>query len=64
MSRLELDTAALPPALVARPLGDIDMAVTPALQAELLEAVGEEVVELPLEAIYLGERPQIALAAA
>ena len=41
MSPIELDTAALPPALVARPLGDIDMAVTPGLQAELLEAVGE-----------------------
>lgn len=37
--RLELDTDALPEALVARPLGDIDMAVTPELRAELLAAV-------------------------
>lgn len=41
MSRLEYDTAALPPALVARPRGDIDMAGAPGLQAELLDAVGE-----------------------
>ena len=39
MSQLEYDTGALPAALVARPQGDIDMAVTPALQAELVEVV-------------------------
>ena len=36
---LELETDALPEALVARPLGDVDMAVTPDLGAGLLEAV-------------------------
>ena len=41
MSQLEFDTEPLPAALVARPLGDVDMAVTPALQADLLAAVGE-----------------------
>jgi anti-anti-sigma factor len=41
MSQLEFDTGALPRALVARPLGDIDMAVTADMQAELLAAVGE-----------------------
>ena len=41
MSQLEFDTAALPSALVARPQGDIDMATTPALQAELAAAVAE-----------------------
>ena len=40
MSRqLEFDEDALPDALVARPLGDVDMAVTPELEAELLAAV-------------------------
>ena len=39
MSRLELDTAKLPSALVARLLGDIDMAVTPGLQVDLISAV-------------------------
>jgi hypothetical protein len=29
-----------------------------------VEAVGGEVVELPLEATYLGDRPKITLAAA
>ena len=33
-------------------------------RAYRVEAVGDEVVELPLEATYLGERPKIALAAA
>lgn len=37
--RLELDTDALPEALVARPLGDVDMAVAPDLRAALLAAV-------------------------
>jgi anti-anti-sigma factor len=41
MSQLEFDTGALPSALIARPLGDIDMAVTPGLQDEVLAAVGE-----------------------
>ena len=40
MSRLEFDTGALP-ALVARPRGDIDMAVTPELKDELVAGVGE-----------------------
>ena len=40
MSQIEFDTRALPAALVARPTGDIDMAVTPALREELLAAVG------------------------
>jgi anti-anti-sigma factor len=39
--RLSLDTGSVPAALVARPGGDIDMAVTPGLQAELLDAVRE-----------------------
>ena len=37
--RLSFDTGALPAALVARPEGDVDMAVAPALQADLLAAV-------------------------
>ena len=41
MSQLEFDTAALPSALVARLLGDVDMAVTPGLRDDLLAAVGE-----------------------
>ena len=41
MSQIEFDTGSLPSALVARPTGDVDMAVTPALQDELLAAVGE-----------------------
>lgn len=38
-NRLSFDTGTLPAALVARPEGDIDMAVTPALQADLIAAV-------------------------
>jgi anti-sigma B factor antagonist len=38
---VEFDTDALPSALVARPLGDVDMAVTAGLRDELLAAVGE-----------------------
>lgn len=38
-NRLSFDTGTLPGALVARPEGDIDMAVTPALQADLIAAV-------------------------
>ena len=41
MSEIEFDTGPLPPALVARPLGDVDMAVTPALRDDLLAAVDE-----------------------
>ncbi len=41
MSRLEYDTGALPDALVARPHGDIDMAVTPDLKVALVQAVAE-----------------------
>jgi anti-anti-sigma factor len=41
MSQIEFDTGALPSALIARPSGDVDMAVTPAMQGELLAAVGE-----------------------
>ena len=41
MSRIEFDTGQLPSALVARPAGDVDMAVTPELQADLLAAVAE-----------------------
>jgi anti-sigma B factor antagonist len=41
MSQLEFDTAALPSALVARLLGDVDMAVTPGLRDDLLAAVDE-----------------------
>jgi len=37
--RLEFDTHALPEALVARPAGEIDMAVTPELGVALLAAV-------------------------
>ena len=37
--QLEFDTDALPEALVARPLGDIDMAVTPQLELDVLAAV-------------------------
>ena len=36
----------------------------PEARAYRVEAVGDEVVELPLEATYLGDRPKIALAAA
>ena len=41
MTPVELDTGPLPSALVARPLGDVDMAVTPGLRDELLAAVAE-----------------------
>ena len=41
MSQIEFDIGSLPPALVARPSGDVDMAATPGLQAELLGAVAE-----------------------
>ncbi len=41
MSQVEYDTGALPDALVARPRGDIDMAVTPDLKLALVEAVAE-----------------------
>ena len=41
MGQIEFDTGALPSALVARPTGDVDMAVAPALRDELLAAVGE-----------------------
>lgn len=37
--QLEIDTAPLPAALVARPVGDIDMAVTQAIGDGVLEAV-------------------------
>ena len=37
--RLSFDADALPGALVARPEGDVDMAVAPALRADLLAAV-------------------------
>ena len=43
MSTFEVE--AHPAALVARPLGDIDMAVTPGLEAELLAAVREHSAE-------------------
>ena len=36
---LQFDTDRLPEALIARPLGDIDMAVTPGIQADVLGAV-------------------------
>jgi dipeptidase E len=36
----------------------------PEARAYRVEAVGDEVVELPLEATYLGDRPKITLAAA
>ena len=39
---LDFETDALPDALVARPLGDIDMAVTPALETTLRAAVHEQ----------------------
>jgi anti-sigma B factor antagonist len=39
--QLEYDTGALPEALVARPRGDVDMAVTPDLGEALLVAVEE-----------------------
>ena len=39
--QLELDMGHLPEALVGRPLGDVDMAVTPELEAELLAAVSQ-----------------------
>ena len=41
MNQLEFDTGALPGALVARPLADIDMAVTAELHARLVAAVEE-----------------------
>ena len=41
IARLSFDTDALPAALIARPDGDIDMSVTPTLQAELIAAVRE-----------------------
>jgi anti-anti-sigma factor len=41
MGQIEFDTGLLPSALVARPSGDVDMAVTPAMLEELLAAVGE-----------------------
>ena len=41
MSQIEFDTGPLPSALVARPRGDVDMAVTPALQDELLATAVE-----------------------
>jgi len=37
--QLEFDTDALPEALVARPLGEIDMAVTPQLELDVRAAV-------------------------
>jgi len=40
------------------------VASRPQARAYRVEAVGDEVVELPLEATYLGERPKITLAAA
>jgi anti-anti-sigma factor len=36
---LEIDTDRLPEALIVRPLGDVDMAVTPGLQSDALDAV-------------------------
>ncbi len=39
---LELDTDGLPEALVARPLGDVDMAAVPELQAAMLAAVRQD----------------------
>ncbi len=39
--QLEFDTDALPEALVARPLGDVDMAVTPQLEHDVLAAVAQ-----------------------
>jgi anti-anti-sigma factor len=41
MSQVEFDTGPLPSALIARPLGDVDMAVTPELREDLLAAVAE-----------------------
>jgi len=41
MGQIEFDTGSLPSALIARPTGDIDMAVTPAMLDELLAAVAE-----------------------
>ena len=41
MSRLEYDTGHLPAALVARPHGDIDMAVTAGMKTALVAAVTE-----------------------
>jgi len=39
--QLEYETDTLPDALVARPVGDVDMAATPELEAELRAAVEE-----------------------
>ena len=41
MGQIEFDTGSLPSALIARPSGDVDMAVTSAILDELLAAVGE-----------------------
>ena len=41
MSQIDYDTGPLPSALVAKPGGDVDMAVTPALKDDLLAAVEE-----------------------
>ena len=41
MSRIDYDTGPLPSALVARPDGDVDMAVAPELKDDLLAAVEE-----------------------
>ena len=41
MNQLEFDTGSLPSALIARPVGDVDMAVTPDLQARILDAVSK-----------------------
>ena len=43
--QLEFDTGALPGALVARPRGDVDMAVSPELETALLDAVAQHAVE-------------------
>ena len=41
MSQIEFDTGSLPSALIARPSGDVDMAVTPVMLEQLIGAVGE-----------------------
>ena len=41
MSELHFDTDRLPEALIARPAGDIDMAGTPRIQADVLAAVSD-----------------------